>query len=77
MEIKVLLFGEATERVGTSELIALDVSSVSALKQWLINEYPILDNFQFSVAVNKEIIQEDIVLKDQDEVAILPPFSGG
>lgn len=77
MEIKVLLFGEATERVGTSELIALDFSTVSALKQWLISEYPILDNFQFSVAVNKEIIQEDIVLKDQDEVAILPPFSGG
>lgn len=77
MEIKVLLFGEATERVGTSELIALDVSTVSALKQWLISEYPNLDNFQFSVAVNKEIIQEDIGLKDQDEVAILPPFSGG
>lgn len=77
MEVKVLLFGEATERVGTSKLTALDITTVSALKKWLISEYPNMNDFQFSIAVNKEIVQKDVKLNDQDEVAILPPFSGG
>jgi len=42
-------------------------------------KFPDLDmkTNQVSIAVNKVYIKEDITLKDGDEVAFLPPISGG
>jgi molybdopterin converting factor small subunit len=31
----------------------------------------------FFIAVNQEIVDKNIKLKDSDEVALLPPISGG
>ncbi|MBL4652895.1 MAG: MoaD/ThiS family protein [Flavobacteriales bacterium] len=36
-----------------------------------------LQGFVYKVAVNQKIVTENIQLKDNDEIAILPPFSGG
>jgi molybdopterin converting factor small subunit len=32
---------------------------------------------KFGLALNKRLVLEDLQLKDQDVIAILPPFSGG
>ncbi len=38
-----------------------------------------LNTFSFRVAVNQKMIQniENVVLKDNDVIALLPPFAGG
>jgi molybdopterin converting factor small subunit len=47
------------------------------MKQQLLAKYPKLKNQKFSIAVNQKITSENIVLKDGDVIALIPPFSGG
>ncbi len=77
MEIKVLFFGEATDRVGCSALVVKDILTTNALKSFLLKTYPHLMGLKFGLALNKRLVLEDLQLKDQDVIAILPPFSGG
>ena len=39
--------------------------------------YPFLEDLKFSMAVDKQLIQENTPLKGNEEIALLPPFSGG
>ena len=41
------------------------------------NEYPEIAHYNYRVAVNHEIINEEPELKNLDEVAFMPPFAGG
>jgi molybdopterin synthase sulfur carrier subunit len=77
MEISVLLFGQLTEIVGKSKLTFSDISTTDELSDYLKRNFPTLDGMVFSIAVNKSVIQENTLLKSGDEVALLPPFSGG
>lgn len=43
----------------------------------LNREYPVLEGLKFSLAVNKQLIQGKTPLKGDEEIALLPPFSGG
>jgi len=58
-----------------------EINSTKELQNYLINKYPELkihfENKLIRIAVNKEYIVEDISLKEQDEIAIFPPVSGG
>ena len=48
-----------------------------ALLQNLFSEYPFLKNYKFQLVVNKEKIEANTVLNEGDEIALLPPYSGG
>ena len=81
MHIKVMLFASFREIVGSSSLL-LTVeagSTTSTIFEQLCESYPPLRDGadQISVAVNKAYITEPLTLKDGDEVAFLPPISGG
>ena len=52
------------------------VSDLDELKMILLEKYPKLINAHFVFSVNKEI-SESCSLNDNDEVALMPPFSGG
>ncbi len=43
----------------------------------LNQEYPFLEDLKFSLAVDKQLVQEKTPLKGSEEIALLPPFSGG
>lgn len=77
MEINVLTFGQVTDIIGESSLKIPDVKNTDELNQLLEKRYPGLKSIQYSIAVNKKMIQENTVLQNEDTVAILPPFSGG
>lgn len=77
MKIKVLLFGELAQIASTSELHINEVSSVDAVNEFLCKEFPSLNKKKYVIAVNKQIINGDLQLNNGDEVALLPPFSGG
>ncbi len=81
IQLKVKFFGSYQEAVGEKELqIETDkVSRVQDLIQELTEKYPDLADLddQLLIAVNKSMAEREKELKDGDEVAFLPPVSGG
>ncbi|WP_339628937.1 MoaD/ThiS family protein [uncultured Maribacter sp.] len=80
--MNVLFFGIAKDIVGSSQIAFSDelkeLNSVADLKAELINSYPELSKLtSFAVAVNSEYAEDDVSLTVGDEIAIIPPVSGG
>jgi molybdopterin synthase sulfur carrier subunit len=77
--MKVLAFGIIRDIFGSSS-IQLDQAEITAseLKALLQEKYPKLRELtRFAIAVNNEYATADVVIKPGDEVAIIPPVSGG
>ncbi len=80
MNLRVLLFAGIAERAGTREWPLLDLEApltVGALVQRLERDHPFLRSVPYVVARNQAVVRADEVLSDGDEVALLPPLSGG
>jgi molybdopterin synthase catalytic subunit len=81
--IRVRFFAHLRTLVGTEEMSvpALDSFSVGMLVTQLQHAYPALQaamqTGKVVIAVNQEVVRETDLLHDGDEVALLPPFSGG
>ena len=78
--ISVLLFGIARDLTGQSTvLLPLDGdASVGDLLSQLHGRYPALMGIRsLLVAVNGEYAEADQRLNNKDEIAIIPPVSGG
>jgi len=76
-KIRVLFFGRLKDIVGTNEIVASDIKDIEDLKKYLFDKFPKLKGEIFSVALNYEIIHTSENLKDNDEVALIPPVAGG
>ncbi len=80
MKIKIKAFGIAAEKCGRKEWEQSfpDQLLLSELRSILSSDFPALSQIiNHSLALNQAYIHEDIVLKDGDEIAIIPPVSGG
>ncbi len=77
MNVNVLVFGQIADITGKESLSITGVASTDELVQLLQQKYSGLKELKYLVAVNKKIIQQSTELKDNDTVALLPPFSGG
>jgi len=80
MEISILAFGIAKDIFGaTSVNIQLDKEATTAdLKTLLETKYPRLKQLaSYMVAVNNEYAEDNSRITERDEVAIIPPVSGG
>ena len=77
----VRLFARLRELAGTAELTRElpDGSTVEALWRALACDFPSMADYERAVscAVNEEYARLSTVLKQGDEVAFLPPVSGG
>jgi molybdopterin synthase sulfur carrier subunit len=69
-------FGMITDITGCSNE-ELEVADRAELEALLFTKYPSLKHCRFRIAVNQQIQDENYTLKPGDEVALLPPFSGG
>ena len=79
MKIKVKFFASCREIAGVNE-IALPIkkgSTVSDVLATLDQKFARLAVSDIMVAVNREFAARDYILKDGDELALLPPVSGG
>jgi molybdopterin synthase catalytic subunit len=80
--IKVKLFAMLKDKAGSAE-IALEErpETVKDLLNLIVVRFPALKDSlscdRIMVAVNQEFVRPDAPLKDGDEVALMPPFSGG
>jgi molybdopterin synthase catalytic subunit len=81
MKIKVKFFAILRERAGAGEISKEinDGSTIAQLWQSLQEDYPKLagPTFRLLYAVNQNYVTPEQVLNDGDEVAIIPPVSGG
>jgi molybdopterin converting factor subunit 1 len=80
MNLTIALFGIAREIVGTSSLSLSSPAeqSVAGLLAELHTRYPALAGLRsLAVAVNNEYAAGEVTLHERDEIALIPPVSGG
>jgi molybdopterin synthase catalytic subunit len=81
VSIRVLFFGAARDVVDANQLdLSLDApATVSSAFQNLVTRFGQLERFGRSLlfAVNQEYATPDTLLKENDELAVFPPVSGG
>lgn len=78
--VKVLLFGAAADRAGARETeIPTDGTTLDGLWPLLEERHPNLSPMRdtLAFAVNGEYARGDAPVSPGDEVAVLPPVSGG
>lgn len=79
--IQVKLFAAAKQFAGT-ETATLNLEGPVALhelRRMLIKEHPALDAILPSarIAVNTEYVADETLVNESDEIAVIPPVSGG
>ena len=79
MQIKLLFFGALAEIIGESEIILNDdtIYDTESLNSHLIQKYPKIARYKYSLSVNRNITLANKKLNNNDEVGLLPPFAGG
>jgi molybdopterin converting factor subunit 1 len=80
MKIHLLAYGIAKEIIGNQSITIEfpENSTVEDVKNKLISSYPSFGKLvTFAIAVNTEYASDKQILSENDEVAIIPPVSGG
>ena len=80
--MNILLFGIAKDIVGASSLTLRESDkkpkTVEELKQFIADKYPEFNTLSsLAIAVNSSYADDATVLHASDEIAIIPPVSGG
>jgi molybdopterin converting factor subunit 1 len=78
--MKVLAFGVVKEIFNNSivDVDLADGATVEKLKTLLEKKYPLLNQLgSYMISVNNEYATMNYVIQKGDEVAIIPPVSGG
>jgi molybdopterin synthase sulfur carrier subunit len=77
MGVKVLFFGVLAEISGTGIKHYNDVKSIRNLIMRVQDDFPEIVHYNYRISINSEITDDDLALKDGDNVALMPPFAGG
>ena len=79
MNYSIRSFGVAADILGGKQIrITLDGNTVGALRKQLSEQFPRLDDLNsLFIAVNLKYAEDSLVLDEKDEIAIIPPVSGG
>jgi len=80
MKISILLFGVSKDIVG-DRVLSLDMrqnATVSDLKSEILSKYPAFEDLaSLAIAVNNDYARDQLVIQSNDEIALIPPVSGG
>lgn len=77
MEIEIIGFGQISEFIKHQKLLLDNVHHAEELKKYLEQVFPKLKFLKYKLALNKKMVQGNPEIHHLDEVAIMPPFSGG
>ncbi len=71
-------FGQVKEVVGLAELrVEEEMRNVESLRNYLIEKYPSVRWSSVAIAVNKQYAKDQDSIQSGDEIALIPPVSGG
>lgn len=73
--IKIISFGRLKEILGSD--LELEAENSAELLNQLNEKFPELEDLKLRIVVNQSIISENTELKNNDVVALMPPYSGG
>ena len=76
-QIRLKVFGMLAEKLGADSLEIENPGSSEALRRQLLLQFPSLQSLTFRIAVDRKIVQAETNITAGQEVALLPPFSGG
>ena len=80
MNLRILCFGITREIIGQFEYpTTLETgATVADLKQQLVSQFPDFQALRsLQVAINSEYANDNNTLKENDEIVLIPPVSGG
>lgn len=77
MKIEVISFGKIMEIIGRQILHVDQVRTVDEFRTYLEHQFPPLREMPYQLALNQEMVKTDHQLKNNDVIAVMPPFSGG
>ena len=78
MPLTVKYFGMLAEATKCNEeLLEVSNCTIKELTNRLLEHYPGLKEKNFKVAVNQSLVDENTLITNNDEIALLPPFAGG
>ena len=63
--------------VDENEITIETVMPVLEFKKLLETTYDQLSNESYKIALNQELVEDDYLITEDCEIAILPPFAGG
>ena len=75
--MKILLFGVLADLLNADRVEIDHQPDLTSLKRELALRFPAIGDQSFTLAINKHKPAEDYLIQSSDEIALLPPFSGG
>ncbi|MBS4041788.1 MAG: MoaD/ThiS family protein [Flavobacteriales bacterium] len=75
--MNILLFGILSEYISKEQVPWETFKTVGELELFLRNQFPIIQNIPIQFAVNQQMVSLDYKLNENDELVLMPPFSGG
>jgi MoaE-MoaD fusion protein len=76
VKVRIRLFATLRERAGADQ-VELELPEQSRVRDALVLLGPITSDLRVVMAVNQEYANEDAILHAGDELALIPPVSGG
>ena len=77
MKINILFFGQLTDIAGVGSITMDGITDTEMLTNALVKIYPELNETNYALSVNNEVVTDNTILTENCTVALLPPFSGG
>ncbi len=75
--MKIYLFGVLADITKQDVIDSVEAENVRSLRAAVLEKYPRFAEYSFRVAVNRRLAGDDLRLVLHDEIALLPPYSGG
>ncbi|APD07964.1 hypothetical protein UJ101_02465 [Flavobacteriaceae bacterium UJ101] len=78
MKVKVKYLGLIVDHTKCKEeQFDLKTASFEELESQLRSKYTFLHDISYKITINHEFGKKGIMINEEDEIAILPPFAGG
>jgi molybdopterin converting factor small subunit len=79
LKVKLKIFGAARDILGGREVpFEFDGKQTGQLREELLNRFPKLKDLNsLLIAVNQKYAGDDVLIHETDEIALIPPVSGG
>lgn len=77
--MKILLFAGLKEKIGDNTVMLPVEQTITAgdLRNLIYTEFPQVEGDVFQIACNESFVRDGHMIESGDEVALIPPVSGG